>query len=131
LYGFNAPISEALGYGKSLHDALAEVHQKALEGTKMTTADVPALLDTHLHLPFAYPALKEKMRESGSRVLHAYLTKNVGVLDQLEFAEKAIEISLGGGVSVGGRIDLVAIMHCRRARALLQLHRCLRDAKYP
>ncbi|MER3460912.1 MAG: mandelate racemase [candidate division GAL15 bacterium] len=28
LYGFNAPIHEALGYGKSLHDALAEVHAR-------------------------------------------------------------------------------------------------------
>ena len=30
LYGFNAPIHEALGYGKSLHDALAEVHARAI-----------------------------------------------------------------------------------------------------
>jgi DNA helicase-2/ATP-dependent DNA helicase PcrA len=107
LYGFNPPLDEALGYGKSLHDALAEVHQRALEGTKMTTADVPKLLDTHLHLPYAYPALKEKLRESGSRVLHAYLKTNQKLLDQLEFAEKAIELNLGGGVTVAGRIDLV------------------------
>lgn len=107
LYGFNAPIAEALGYGKSLHDALAEVHQKALEGKKMTPADVPSLLDTHLHLPYAYPALKDKLRESGAKVLHAYLTENADLLDQIEFAEKAIEINLGGGVSVAGRIDLV------------------------
>lgn len=32
LYGFNAPLAEALGYGKSLHDALAEVHGRALRG---------------------------------------------------------------------------------------------------
>ncbi len=29
LYGFNPPLHEALGYGKSLHDALAEVHKRA------------------------------------------------------------------------------------------------------
>ena len=28
LYGFNAPIDEALGYGKSLHDALHEVQDR-------------------------------------------------------------------------------------------------------
>ena len=32
LYGFNPPIHEALGYGKSLHDALAEVHSRAIRG---------------------------------------------------------------------------------------------------
>jgi len=32
LYGFNPPIHEALGYGKGLHDALAEVHKKAIAG---------------------------------------------------------------------------------------------------
>jgi hypothetical protein len=30
LYGFNAPIDEALGYGKSLHDALAEVQPQPI-----------------------------------------------------------------------------------------------------
>ena len=32
LYGFNPPLHEALGYGKGLHDALAEVHKRALDG---------------------------------------------------------------------------------------------------
>ena len=32
LYGFNPPLHEALGYGKGLHDALAEVHKRALAG---------------------------------------------------------------------------------------------------
>ena len=30
LYGFNPPIHEALGYGKSVHDVMAEVHKRAL-----------------------------------------------------------------------------------------------------
>src|ERR1700751_1520371 len=32
LYGFNAPIHEALGYGRSLHNALAEVHGRSIHG---------------------------------------------------------------------------------------------------
>ena len=32
LYGFNPPMHEALGYGKGLHDALAEMHKRALAG---------------------------------------------------------------------------------------------------
>ncbi len=41
LYGFNAPIHEALGYGKGLHDALAEVHKRALEGDFVTKSRRP------------------------------------------------------------------------------------------
>ena len=32
LYGFNPPLHEALGYGKGLHDALAEMHKRAITG---------------------------------------------------------------------------------------------------
>ena len=56
LYGFNAPIHEALGYGKSLHDALAEVHSRAIRGDLASTDEVPRLVATHLHAPYAYPA---------------------------------------------------------------------------
>lgn len=107
LYGFNAPIAESLGYGKSLHDALAEVHKRAIEGEITGTDRVPALLDTHLHLPYAYPSLKDKLRESAAKILHNYLLKNASLLEKLEFAEKPIEISLGNGVSIAGRVDLV------------------------
>jgi len=34
LYGFNPRCSEALGYGKGLHDALSELHQGALAGNR-------------------------------------------------------------------------------------------------
>jgi DNA helicase-2/ATP-dependent DNA helicase PcrA len=107
LYGFNAPIAESLGFGKSLHDALAEVHKRALDGELTGIDAVPALLDTHLHLPYAYPSLKEKLRESAAKILHNYLVANRALLEKLEFAEKPIELSLGDGVSIAGRIDLV------------------------
>ena len=38
LYGFNAPLDEALGFGKSLHDALAEVHARALAARRSSPA---------------------------------------------------------------------------------------------
>jgi len=36
LYGFNAPLHEALGYGKGLHDALSEIHKRYLGGEELT-----------------------------------------------------------------------------------------------
>ena len=107
LYGFNAPIHEALGYGKSLHDALAEVHARAVRGDIADDTEVPRLVDTHLHTPYAYPALREQLEAAAKRVLHDYLIDNADLFDKIEFSEKSIEINLGGGVSVIGRIDLV------------------------
>jgi DNA helicase II / ATP-dependent DNA helicase PcrA len=107
LYGFNAPLDEALGFGKSLHDALAEVHARALRGEKVDAAEAKALVARHLRAPYAYPALREKLQGAAEKVIGAYIDKNAPQFKNLEFSEKAIEIPLGDGVSVAGRIDLV------------------------
>ena len=107
LYGFNAPIAEALGYGKSLHDALAEVHGRAILGDVAGAEEVPALTERHLHTPYAYPALRQQLEAAAEKVLNRYLEDNRELFDKIEFSEKLIEISLGDGVSVNGRIDLV------------------------
>jgi len=107
LYGFNAPLHEALGYGKSLHDALAEVHARAIRGDVAEAAEIPRLVDTHLHAPYAYPALRRQLEASAERVLRDYLADNAALFDKIEFSEKQVEASLGDGVTITGRIDLV------------------------
>jgi DNA helicase-2/ATP-dependent DNA helicase PcrA len=107
LYGFNAPIHEALGYGKSLHDVLADVHARAIRGEVPRKGEVPGLVETHLHTPYAYPALRDKLEESARRIVSDYLRDNRDLFDKIEFSEKFIEINLGDGVKVNGRIDLV------------------------
>jgi DNA helicase II / ATP-dependent DNA helicase PcrA len=110
LYGFNAPIDEALGYGRSLHNALAEVHSRALRQDFVDPAEVTDLVARHLHTPYAYPALKQKLEQAADKVLRAYIQDNRGLFDKIEYSEKQIEINLGGGVTVVGRIDLVRRM---------------------
>ena len=107
LYGFNAPLDEALGYGKSLHDALAELHSRAIAGENIEIGDADALVDRHLRLPYAYPALADTMRGSAKRTVADYIAARHSEFDKLEHSEKAIEIALENGVSVAGRIDLV------------------------
>lgn len=107
LYGFNVPIHEALGYGKSLHDALAEVHSRAARGDIANASEVPKLIETHLHTPYAYPKLREQLEAAAAKVLKNYLAANKEEFKNIEFSEKKVEVSLGDGVSVVGRIDLV------------------------
>jgi DNA helicase II / ATP-dependent DNA helicase PcrA len=107
LYGFNAPIHEALGYGRSLHNALAHVHQRALLGDHAVEGEAGDLVDTHLHTPYAYQTLRQQLEKAAERVLADYISDNKDFFDKIEFSEKQIEISLGDGITVNGRIDLV------------------------
>lgn len=107
LYGFNAPIHEALGYGKSLHDALADVHARAIHGKAIDAASADQLVATHLHVPYAYPKLREQLEASAKRIVVDYINDNKARFSTIEFSEKTVEVNLGDGVSVQGRIDLV------------------------
>jgi DNA helicase-2/ATP-dependent DNA helicase PcrA len=107
LYGFNPGFHEKIGFGKSLHDALAEVHRKALSGEYLKPDQVPALLDTHLHLPYAWQSLKDDMRLQADKALRRYLSENGATLDKVQYAEQNIELKLTEGIVVRGRIDLI------------------------
>ncbi|MYD75798.1 MAG: ATP-dependent helicase [Gammaproteobacteria bacterium] len=62
LCGFNAPIAPALGYGKSLHDMLAEVHDHASRGRVLDESEAANLVDKHLHTPYASSQLSEDLK---------------------------------------------------------------------
>ena len=107
LYGFNAPLDEALGYGKSLHDALAELHARAISGEKIKVDAADEVVERHLRVPFAYPSLRQTMMDSAKKTVANYISARGAEFDKIEFSEKAIEVTLPGGVAVSGRIDLV------------------------
>jgi DNA helicase-2/ATP-dependent DNA helicase PcrA len=107
MYGFNPPIHEALGFGRSLHNALAEIHKRSLEHQTVTDQDVTALIDTHLHLPFAYPKLEGQLRLTAEKILKGYLAENGKNLDKVQHVEQVIEVQVSDNVVVNGRIDLI------------------------
>lgn len=107
LYGFNAPIHEALGYGKALHDALSEIHKRALEGDLVTKDSAGALLERHLNAPFAYETLREQLKKAGVKAIERYLDAHGNELANTEFSEKPIQVHIAPGITVDGRIDLI------------------------
>ena len=107
LYGFNGPIERPLGYGKSLHDALAEVHYRAMRGDFVDEAEVPALVERHLRTPYAFGKLRDDLKRAARRDIGNYILDNRDEFANIEFAEKTVEVYLGDGVSIKGRIDLV------------------------
>lgn len=107
LYGFNGPIAPPLGYGKGLHDALADVHKRAMDGDFASADEAADLVGTHLRLPYAGDELNQRLRNAAERTITKYIRDNADELANIEFAEKDVEIALDGGVTVSGRIDLV------------------------
>ncbi len=107
MYGFNPPIHEALGYGKGLHDALAEMHKRALAGDLPSKAEVGDLVDRHLHTPYAYPALREQLHAAAVKALDRYFDEHGEDLTRTEHSEKQIEVVVAPGVTIDGRIDLI------------------------
>ena len=107
LYGFDAPIDEALGYGKSVHDVMAEIHKRAIDGDIVTDTDVESLVDRHLNTPFAYQKLKDDLRRSAVDAVRRYLLQNRENLPNTEYSEQQVQVHVAPGIVVDGRIDLI------------------------
>ncbi len=107
LYGFNPPLHEALGYGKGLHDALSEVHKKAVNGEIVDASATRDLVARHLHTPFAYPELRATLERSAIAAIERYFATHGAEIPRTVHSEKQIQVHIAPGVTVDGRIDLI------------------------
>lgn len=107
LYGFNPPLHEALGYGKGLHDALAEVHKKAIAGELLDASDAADLVHRHMYTPFAYPELRETLEKSAIAAIQRYFAAHGAEIPRTAYSEKQIQVHVAPGITVDGRIDLI------------------------
>lgn len=107
LYGFNPPIHEALGYGKSVHDVMAEIHKRAIDGDITDDSEAETLVERHLHVPFAYPALREALQRAAVEAARRYLRENGNNLAKTMYSEQQVQVHIAPGITVDGRIDLI------------------------
>ncbi|GGP12984.1 hypothetical protein GCM10012278_62950 [Nonomuraea glycinis] len=107
LYGFDQPIAEELGYGKSLHDVLAEIHKRAIDGDIIDASEVDELVDRHLNAPFAGTELFKQLRTAAHSAIRRYLRENGERLHNTLHSEQPIRVHVAPGVTVNGRIDLI------------------------
>ena len=83
------------------------VHDRALSGGDTSEGVCDELVERHLNLPFAYPKLERQLSEKAVARLRAYIAARSVDFDKIEHAERPVEIELGNGVRVSGRIDLI------------------------
>jgi DNA helicase-2/ATP-dependent DNA helicase PcrA len=92
---------------KSIHDALAEVHKRAIDGEVISRSEVDELIDRHLHIPFAYPELATQLRQAATEAVDRYLVDNQKQLANALYSEQQVQVRVAPGVTVDGRIDLI------------------------
>lgn len=107
LYGFKEPLSARIGYGKSIHDALMEIHRRAMEGQTPSKSDLTEIIDRHIHFPYAIKRVIEEMGEKANSAVNEYYDKYCDEFKNIQYAEKDIELDLGDGIIVNGRMDLI------------------------
>jgi DNA helicase-2/ATP-dependent DNA helicase PcrA len=107
LYGFDVPIREELGYGKSLHDMMAEIHKRAIDHDIVGDDEVEGIVDRHLHAPFANTELLGQLRRASVNAVRRYLRENRDQMDKTLYSEQPIRVYVAPGVTVDGRIDLI------------------------
>lgn len=106
-YGFVQPIITALGYGKAMHEIVQNIHRKYLAGEQLTEEDVHAIVDTSFYLPYANEKLAANMKAGADTTAVRYFNKNEADFKNITMAEADIELDMGDGIKVNGRIDLV------------------------
>ncbi|MBP7679303.1 MAG: ATP-dependent helicase [Bacteroidales bacterium] len=106
-YGFQNPLGARMGYGSAIHNALMEVHRTFLEGKDLKASDLPEILDRHLNFPYATTAMVEDMTNRANKAVNIYYDTNAKDFKNILFAEKEIQIDLGDGILVNGKMDLI------------------------
>lgn len=106
-YSFQEPFNEFMGFGKSMHDMVKEIHLTYMEGGTVQPADLPTIVDRHFHMPYASGKLLEARKQEITKSLEIYYNKNQSTFANIEFVEQKIEIPLSDTLLVSGRIDLI------------------------
>ncbi len=107
LYGFNEPLSPRIGYGKSIHDSLMEIHKRSKNGNIPKSEEIDKILERHLSFPYAIQKTKDTMKEKAIESISKYYNTYKNDFNKLEHIEKNIELDFGNGIMVNGRIDLI------------------------
>lgn len=106
-YGFVQPYSEVQGYGTVLHEIMMHIHRTWIDHEEITEDNLKQIVETAVYLPFANPVQIENAKTGAMNCAKAYIKQNEKDKDRMVASEMDINIEMGEGVSVNGRIDLV------------------------
>ena len=106
-YGFIEPLVPQMGYGRSLHNIVMNIHRIYEEHKKIEQDELSRIIEDSFYLPYAPEVIKKNMYAKAEKATNIYVKENSDSFDKIIFAEKDIEIDLGNNIRVNGRMDLV------------------------
>jgi DNA helicase-2/ATP-dependent DNA helicase PcrA len=106
VFGFNSPLNVRMGYGKSLHNMLDDIHRSYIQNKIIKNYDD---LKSHLFLPLAPQngELYRDMHTSAEKIVNDYTRINTPIFDYLQYVEAPIDYKLNDLVFINGRVDLI------------------------
>jgi DNA helicase-2/ATP-dependent DNA helicase PcrA len=118
-YGFVQPLNPRLGYGRSLHDIVMKIHRTYTDSGEVNKSDLPEMIENNFYLPYADTLINNNLKEKAHKSIHQYFDDNHKDFNKIIFSEKDIEIDLGDGIRVNGRMDLVKRMELDGERTFI------------
>ena len=108
LMDFSPGVGEQFGYGQQLHNILAEIHKKAIDGHVIDKSEIRKLVETRFHLRYTRGDPFDLMREAAIRALEHYIEKYGEKLLDARAVEKPFELIDGeSGALISGVVDLL------------------------
>lgn len=106
IFGFNSPLNVRMGYGRSLHNMLDDLHTTYMNTKRIKSED--ELLD-HLFLPLGHQLkqLMEMTTDSAKKTMGTYIKQYKNTFDYITHVEQNIDFKLNDMIFINGRIDLV------------------------
>jgi DNA helicase-2/ATP-dependent DNA helicase PcrA len=105
VYGYNAGVPVAFGYGTQIHNILNIIHQKYRD-KPLSPDQIEQLIKKHFYLRYAPGNINEAMQKAATRVVQNYVAGHSAEFKNVLETEKSFEFTLGNSL-VNGQIDLI------------------------
>jgi len=108
LMGFGPGVGEQYGYGRQLHNILAEIHESARSGSPLNAIEVEDLVEKRFHLRYTQKGPLEALKRAAKQALVRYIRDNAASLSKTHAVEKPFEfIDKDSGALITGIVDLL------------------------
>jgi len=107
IYGYQAGVPPAFGYGARLHNILNIIYQGYIKSRKIPDQkDVEALFEKHFFLRYATDAITAALKAGGTKVIINYVKLNQQDFSKVLETEKKFEL-VENDALITGQIDLL------------------------
>ncbi len=107
VYGYNAGVPPAFGYGARLHNILNIIYQNYIKSKKIPDQkDIETLFENHFFLRYATDTITAALKAGGTKVITNYVKLNQQDFSKVLETEKKFEL-VENNALITGQIDLL------------------------